>query len=87
MRKCDDCRFNQEPEYNKPCVVYRADCPLYQKVGDEMTNKEAIKELSEMRTDAWTDSRQMEALEMAIKALEQDNCPYYVIDEDGHGYS
>ena len=38
-----------------------------------MTREEIIKELSEMRTDAWTDTRQMEALEMAIKALEQES--------------
>jgi len=37
-----------------------------------MTREEIIKELSEMRTDAWTDTRQMKALSMAIKALEQE---------------
>lgn len=37
-----------------------------------MTRADAIKELKEMRTDAWTDSRQMEALSMGIKALEQE---------------
>ena len=31
-----------------------------------MTNIEAIKELKEMKTDAWTDHRQMEAIDMAI---------------------
>ena len=35
-----------------------------------MTRLEAISELSEMKTDAWTDERQMKALTMAIKALE-----------------
>lgn len=69
MKRCDDCRYNQEPEYNKPCVVYRDDCPLYQKEGDGMKREEAIKELSEMRTDAWTDTRQMEALAEGIKAI------------------
>ena len=34
-----------------------------------MTREEIIKELSEMRTDAWTDSRQMEALAEGIKAI------------------
>lgn len=31
-----------------------------------MTREEAIKELKEMKTDAWTDNRQMEAIDMAI---------------------
>ena len=31
-----------------------------------MTKEEAIKELKEMKTDAWTDHRQMEAIDMAI---------------------
>lgn len=31
-----------------------------------MTNIEAIDELKEMKTDAWTDHRQMEAIDMAI---------------------
>ena len=31
-----------------------------------MTDKEAIEELKEMKTDAWTDHRQMEAIDMAI---------------------
>ena len=39
-----------------------------------MTRADAIKELKEMRTDAWTDTRQMEALSMGIKALEQEPC-------------
>lgn len=34
-----------------------------------MTIDEAIKELKEMRTDPWTDSRQMQAIELAIEAL------------------
>lgn len=70
MKRCDDCRYNQEPEYNKPCVVYRDNCTLYQK-GEDMTRDEAIKELKEMRTDPWTDSRQMQAIELAIRALEE----------------
>ena len=31
-----------------------------------MTDIEAINELKEMKTDAWTDHRQMEAIDMAI---------------------
>lgn len=34
-----------------------------------MTRLEAISELSEMKTDAWTDERQMKALTMAIQSM------------------
>lgn len=34
-----------------------------------MTREEAIHELSEMKLDAWTDHREMEALDMAINIL------------------
>ena len=34
-----------------------------------MTRPEAIGELSEMKTDAWTDERQMKALTMAIQSM------------------
>ena len=37
-----------------------------------MTRGEAIKELREMKTDPWTDNRQMEALDMAINSLKVD---------------
>ena len=35
----------------------------------DLTRSEAIEELKEMRTDAWTDTRQMKSLEMAINIL------------------
>ena len=38
----------------------------------DLTRAEAIEELKEMRTDAWTDTRQMKALEMAINSLKID---------------
>ena len=34
-----------------------------------MNRAEALKELSEMQTESWTDTRQREAVELAIKAL------------------
>lgn len=71
MKQCDTCIYGNKSECEKPCIVYKGEnCELYEKRGDRMANEEAIKELSEMRTDAWTDSRQMKALEMAVKALE-----------------
>ena len=35
---------------------------------ETMTRADAIKELKEMRTDPWTDNRQMEAIDMAINS-------------------
>lgn len=124
MKLCRTCRYGSEYELDKPCIVYREDCPLYEKEGDGMTNEKAIEELkaikSEYSNKAFEDSRLMrseiEALEMAIKALEsipkykdaykkgwddgaraayehlkmceeeqEPSCPFYKIDEDGHG--
>lgn len=75
MKLCRTCRYGSEYELDKPCIVYREDCPLYQKEGDEMTREEAIKMLeyikhigngeSEYKNDA-----QAIAIDMAIKALE-----------------
>ena len=55
-----------------------------------MTRTEAIHELSEMKLDAWTDHRQMEALDMAINSLKYedaiatlDNIEQYC---EEHGY-
>lgn len=39
---------------------------------NDITRTEAIKELKSIRTDPWTDHRQMKALEMAINSLKVD---------------
>lgn len=31
MKLCRTCRYGSEYELDKPCVVYRDDCPLYEK--------------------------------------------------------
>ena len=106
MKLCRTCRFGSEYELDKPCIVYREDCSLYEKEGDEMTNKEAIEELkaikSEYSNKAFEDSRLMrseiKALDVAIKALEQEpsgdlisreqalkECHKIVIDGDVYG--
>ena len=38
----------------------------------DITRAEAISELLEMKLDAWTDTRQMKALDMAINSLKVD---------------
>lgn len=80
MKLCRTCRFGRMYELDKPCVVYRDDCPLYQKEGDAMNREEAIEELKAIKSaysnKAFEDSRLMrseiEALDVAIKALEQE---------------
>lgn len=81
MKLCRTCRYGSEYELDKPCIVYREDCPLYQKEGEEMTNKEAIEELKAIKS-AYSNKQQFheaclmrsehEALDMAIQALEQE---------------
>jgi len=29
MKLCDTCYYRTKSEYDKPCIVYREDCPLY----------------------------------------------------------
>ena len=31
MKLCRTCRYGSEYELDKPCIVYREDCPLYEK--------------------------------------------------------
>ena len=78
MKLCESCRYRNNTEYEKPCIVYRDDCEYYEKERGDMTREEAIKELQEshdiMRSydiDE-SESRLMTALDMAIKALEQE---------------
>lgn len=75
---CDTCIYGHAYELDKPCIVYCDDCPLYQKVGDEMTRDEAIKRLRGILTESvefensvcYVTEEDREPLEMAIKALE-----------------
>lgn len=66
MKLCRTCRYGRMYELDKPCIVYRADCPMYQKVGDGMNREEAIKVLNMVEAHGLAD----EANRMAIKALE-----------------
>ena len=36
---------------------------------ETMTREESIKELRDMKTDPWTDNRQMEAIDIAINTI------------------
>ena len=72
MKKCQTCRYGSEYELDKPCIVYREDCPLYQKVGDEMTREEAIKYFEHHMEFYCVTGVCKEAEEMAIKALKQE---------------
>ena len=80
MKLCRTCRYGSEYELDKPCVVYRDDCPLYEKEGDGMTNKEAkscIKTIEMLRRLAYNIHGVMDVIdadncEKIIKALKQE---------------
>ena len=71
-KKCEECIYGSMSEYEKPCIVYKGEnCELYEKRGNGMTNEEAIKTL---KGEVWINCQEkwFEALDMAIKALEQE---------------
>ena len=76
MKLCRTCRYGRMYELDKPCIVYREECPLYQKVGDGMNREEAIKILENERDNHINGCKgvfyetRTEAIDMAIKALE-----------------
>ena len=80
MKKCETCRFGRMYELDKPCIVYREDCPLYEKEGEDMTSKEAkscIKTIEMLRRLAYNIHGVMDVIdadncEKIIKALEQE---------------
>lgn len=88
MKLCKTCVYGTEYELDKPCIVYRADCRYYRKVGEDMTREQAIITLKVVDENASCDDclyyNQMEdcpdnedciirqALEMSIEALAQE---------------
>lgn len=46
-----------------------------------MTRADAIKELKEMKTDPWTDNRQMEAIDVAVNSLRYDDVMVKVLTD------
>lgn len=39
---CDTCRYRNNVEQLKPCIIYRDDCEYYEKERDDMTREEAL---------------------------------------------
>ena len=68
--KCETCRFNGNTEYDKPCIIRREDCELYEEVED-LTPNEAIERLEQMIK--WGDTYEVDedACKLAIKALKR----------------
>ena len=68
--KCETCRFNGNTEYDKPCIIRREDCELYEEVED-LTPNETIERLEQMIE--WGDTYEVDedACKLAIKALKQ----------------
>lgn len=40
---CDTCRYRNNVEQLKPCIIYRDDCEYYEKERDDMTREEIVK--------------------------------------------
>ena len=38
MKLCESCRYRNNIEYEKPCIVYRDDCEFYEKERGDMTD-------------------------------------------------
>ena len=75
MKLCDTCIYQNNVEQLKPCIIYRDDCEFYEKERGDMTREEAIANLKELLECNYVDSfedAENEALEIAIKALEQE---------------
>lgn len=71
---CDTCIYRNNVEQLKPCIIYRDDCEYYEKEGN-MTKEQSIKWLKDMLKNFDLPQEQYQiALEMAIKALEQEPC-------------
>ena len=68
-RLCRTCKYGKESEYQKPCVVYRNDCQLYEPI-EEMTRVEQtianLKKLKSFHNGSYGAD-----IDLAIKALEQ----------------
>ena len=78
-RLCRTCIYGDKNEYDKPCVIYSDNCQLYKEkkhMTNEMTNAEAREHLKDILADVPNDKciDWIEALNQAIKALEQQPC-------------
>ena len=70
-KKCRRCKYGDKNEYEKPCIIIREDCKLFEPItaSEQMTTDEAKVQI-ECRKDFAT-LAQIEALDMGIKALDE----------------
>lgn len=77
MKLCDTCIYRNNVEQLKPCIIYRDDCEYYEKERGDMTREEAISIMNviiHMLEPQYDTDRIEDAVDMAIKALEQEPC-------------
>ena len=72
MKLCESCRYRNNTEYEKPCIVYRDDCEYYEKERGDMTNGQAKAEI--MQIYGVLSPSKQQALDVALEALEQEPC-------------
>lgn len=80
MKLCDTCIYRNNVEQLKPCIIYRDDCEYYEKKRGDMTREEELDWLYRLRSEIYVYMPKEwlipmnDALDMAIKALEQEPC-------------
>lgn len=78
MKLCDTCIYRNNVEQLKPCIIYRDDCEYYEKKRGDMTREEELDWLYRLRSEIYVYMPKEwlipmnDALDMAIKALEQE---------------
>ena len=51
MKLCDTCKYRNNVEQLKPCIIYRDNCEYYEKEKDDMTREEKDKILKALAED------------------------------------
>ena len=81
MKLCDTCRFRDNVEQLKPCIIYRDNCEYYMNKEKDMTQREAIAYAKSELKAAYEraekighkgKTKYIEVLEMSVKALDQE---------------
>lgn len=78
MKLCDTCKYRNNVEQLKPCIIYRDDCEYYEKERGSMTREEELDWLYRLRSEIYVYMPKEwiipmnNALDVAIKVLEQE---------------
>ena len=91
-QKCRRCKYGNKYEHEKPCIIIREDCKLFEPitVSEQMTTDEAIEymQLYKLRLQGSVGdlSSDIEAFDKAIEALQQQEEYVAKMDEVRRAY-